>query len=53
MTKQRLEGMNACVAHHPPAYVTGTLMRGLDLLAAVPGGTGAEFLQDVYVARVP
>ena len=53
VTKERLEGMNACVAHHPPAYVTGELLRGLDVLTAMPGGTTSGFLQDAYVARVP
>lgn len=53
VTKQRLEGMNACVAHHPSSYVTGTLLDGFDLLAALPGGTTPGFLQDTYVARVP
>jgi 2-polyprenyl-3-methyl-5-hydroxy-6-metoxy-1,4-benzoquinol methylase len=53
VTKEGLQGMNACVAHHPPRYVTGTLLAGLDVLAVVPGGTPPNFLQDAYVARVP
>jgi SAM-dependent methyltransferase len=52
VTKERLEGMNACVAHHPPGYVTGSLLDGLEVLAAVPGGTTPDFPQDTYVARV-
>jgi hypothetical protein len=52
VTKQRLEGMNACVAHHPPTYVTGTLLKG-DLIVAIPGGSASAFPQDIYVARVP
>ncbi len=53
ITKERLEGMNACVAHHPPAYVSGELLGGLDVLTAVPGYTTPDFPQDAYVASVP
>jgi SAM-dependent methyltransferase len=53
VTKGRLAGMNACVAHHPSSYVTDTLLGGLDVLAAVPGVATGGFLQDLYVARVP
>lgn len=52
VTKQRLEGTNACVAFHPSSHVTGTLLGGLDVLAAVPGGTTPGFRQDAYVARL-
>jgi SAM-dependent methyltransferase len=50
--KRRLEGMNACVAFHPAMYVTGALLRGMDIRSVIPGGTTA-FPQDIYVARVP
>jgi SAM-dependent methyltransferase len=53
VTKEHLQGMNVCVAHHPAPYVTGTLLSGLELLAEMPGGTSTGFRQDAYVARVP
>ena len=45
----RLEGLNACVAHHPPAYVRGTLFRDWRELAFVPGDPAPGFRQDAFV----
>ena len=53
VTKPRLEGMNACVAHHPPSYVTGTLLAGLDVIAVTPGGSLPGLRQDLHLARLP
>jgi SAM-dependent methyltransferase len=48
--KARIEGMNACVANHPYAYVTERLLARFDLLSFTPNPSEA-FAQDVYVAR--
>jgi SAM-dependent methyltransferase len=48
----RVEGLNACVAHHPPRYVTGRLLRGFELVSCRPAPAHtATFDQDVYLAR--
>ena len=46
----RVEGLNACVAHHPRSYVVDELLADFDVLAFLPGGTVPSFLQDAYVA---
>jgi SAM-dependent methyltransferase len=46
----RVEGLNACVAHHPQSYVVDELLADFDVLAFVPGGTVPSFQQDAYVA---
>jgi SAM-dependent methyltransferase len=48
--RARLEGLNACVAHHPYPYVADHLLTGYELLAFNPGPS-PTFPQDVYVAR--
>ena len=52
VTKPHVEGMNACVAHHPPSYVAGTLLAGLEVIARTPGGTCPGVRQDMFLARV-
>ena len=52
VTKPRIEGMNACVAHHPREYVTRTLLDGLEVIAHTPGGTVPGIRQDAWLARV-
>jgi SAM-dependent methyltransferase len=46
----RVEGLNACVAHHSYRYVTERLIDGFELLAFRPRPS-ADFAQDVYVVR--
>jgi SAM-dependent methyltransferase len=46
-------GTNTCAAFHPPAYVTGRLLTGFELVAFVPGGTDPRSVQDVHLARLP
>ena len=49
----RIQGLNACVAHHPPVYVRTRLLAGLEVLAHVPGDPAGGFRQDAYLARRP
>jgi SAM-dependent methyltransferase len=46
----RIQGLNACVAHHPPRYVRERLLDGFELLGfrAAPS---PMFAQDVWLAR--
>jgi SAM-dependent methyltransferase len=49
-------GSNLCAAFHPPGYVNGTLLSGLEIVAHVPGardGAGVTLSQDAYLARLP
>jgi SAM-dependent methyltransferase len=46
-----MEGTNTCAAYHPPAWVTGKLLAGFDVL--VSDGEDGGFPQDVYLARLP
>ena len=49
-------GSNLCAAFHPPPYVRGTLLAGLEVVAEAPGardGSGPGLFQDAYLARVP
>jgi SAM-dependent methyltransferase len=53
VSKPRLEGLNACAAHHPPACVTGRLLEGFELVLHLPGGSPPDFPQDIFLARAP
>jgi SAM-dependent methyltransferase len=50
----RMEGANACVAHHPYSYVADRLIggSGLDLVSFTPDPDVSGFRQDVYLARL-
>jgi SAM-dependent methyltransferase len=47
----RVEGTNACSAHHPYAYVTDRLLEGFELVSFTPGAELPALHQDVYLAR--
>lgn len=47
----RVEGTNACSAHHPYRYVSERLLDGFELASHVPGAELPDLRQDVYVAR--
>jgi SAM-dependent methyltransferase len=51
--RSRMAGKNACAAYHPPAYVTGRLLSGFELVTSVTGEDKRGFAQDVYLARSP
>jgi SAM-dependent methyltransferase len=42
-----IEGLNQCVAHHPPEYVRTTLLQGWELLCLRPA---SDYLQDMWLA---
>lgn len=42
-----IEGLNQCVAHHPPAYVRDTLLCGWELARFRPA---SDYLQDMWLA---
>jgi SAM-dependent methyltransferase len=47
----RIEGTNACSAHHPYEFVTKRLLDGFELLSFSPAARPPRFRQDVYLAR--
>jgi SAM-dependent methyltransferase len=47
----RIEGTNACAAHHPYEFVTNRLLDGFELLSFSPHAGPPGFRQDVYLAR--
>jgi SAM-dependent methyltransferase len=49
----RMEGANACVAHHPYPYVANELIgaSGFELVSFTPRPQARGFRQDVYLAR--
>jgi SAM-dependent methyltransferase len=47
----RIEGTNACSAHHPYDFVTERLLDGFELLSFSPDADTPRFGQDVYLAR--
>jgi SAM-dependent methyltransferase len=49
VVKPRIEGLNACSAHHPPEWVRTDLLQGMELVAFEPGAP--PFPQDLYVVR--
>ena len=42
-----IEGLNQCVAHHPPEYVRATLLQGWELLRFRPA---SDYRQDMWLA---
>ena len=46
--RPRIEGLNQCVAHHPPQDVRGTLLDGWELLRFRPAG---DYGQDMWLVR--
>lgn len=46
----QMEGMNACVAHHPPAYVAERLLRDFAVMSFTPGSESG-FRHDVHLVR--
>jgi SAM-dependent methyltransferase len=47
----RMQGANACAAHHPHAFVSERLLDGFELLSFWPSPDPQGFRQDVYLAR--
>lgn len=53
IVSSRVEGTNACSAHHPYAFVTDRFLDGFELVRHSPGPDHPGLMQDVYVARRP
>jgi hypothetical protein len=45
-----IEGLNHCVAHHPPAMYANTLLDGWVL---IPFRPASDYLQDMWLATAP